>query len=100
MCGKYVRKIRNRFARSTVTAPSCSPDSSHSTAVRSSSTGRPKRMQEMQKGEPETVSPGEAQGSHMLTGLARSDALIEVAADRSGVAGGDELEVHASRRFD
>jgi molybdopterin molybdotransferase len=47
-----------------------------------------------------TVTPVGAQGSHMLTGLARADSLIEISADSAGVERGDEVLVRRLRWFD
>ena len=47
-----------------------------------------------------TVTPVGAQGSHMLTGLARADSLIEISADSAGIEPGDEVLVRRLRWFD
>ena len=48
----------------------------------------------------QTVTPVGAQGSHMLTGLARADSLIEIPADSEGIEHGDEVLVRRLCWFD
>lgn len=48
----------------------------------------------------QTVTPVGAQGSHMLTGLARADALIEVPVDSEGVEREGDVQIRQLRWFD
>jgi molybdopterin molybdotransferase len=47
-----------------------------------------------------TVTPVSAQGSHMLTGLARADVLIEIGVDSEGMERGDRVGVRRLDWFD
>jgi molybdenum cofactor synthesis domain-containing protein len=69
-------------------------------ASRSRLVGRLEWMRAVLDRQTSTVTPVEAQGSHMLTGLVQANALIELAADQAGIEVGDELEVHELRWFD
>lgn len=51
-------------------------------------------------GADDAITPVRAQGSHMLTGLARADVLVELEPSVGGVAAGGEVTVRELRWFD